>query len=237
MKPPPLAATTLGSRIGSPATTGVRTMAPTKSLMASGRSGFLMKLELAAAAGQVCQPTSLGRRQLGRYRDRSWRPAPRRSRAAAAAAAALGASGARLPLASIGGNAAGERERHRGRRDARVSLRFTFHNDANGGSAVSLAISQLNVKAWLMRRIQIALITRYAVAFCGPTHAGVAPSHRVSPPIVNELSPPSIRCADRRQRRRRERDAVGNAAVAAMQPLGPFAADEQSAAAAWAETG
>src|SRR5262249_53445883 len=55
---PPLALTTLLSRIGSPAATGLRTMAPTKSLMASGRSDFLMKLELAASAGQVCQPTS-----------------------------------------------------------------------------------------------------------------------------------------------------------------------------------
>ena len=58
MKPPPLATTTLESRMGSPAETGVRTIAPTKSLMASGRSVFLMKFELAEAAGQVCQPIS-----------------------------------------------------------------------------------------------------------------------------------------------------------------------------------
>src|SRR5208282_5501335 len=35
-----------------------RTMAPTKSLMASGRSVFLMKVALAEAAGQVSQPMS-----------------------------------------------------------------------------------------------------------------------------------------------------------------------------------
>ena len=84
MKPPPLAATTLESRIGSPAATGVRTIAPTKSLMASGRSVFLMKLAVAAAAGQVCQPTSPSPTP-GRCRGRSWRPAHRRWRAAAAA--------------------------------------------------------------------------------------------------------------------------------------------------------
>ena len=58
MKPRPLAATTLESRIGSPSKTGVRTMAPTKSLIASGRSVFLITFDPVEAAGQVCQPTS-----------------------------------------------------------------------------------------------------------------------------------------------------------------------------------
>jgi hypothetical protein len=35
------------------------------------------------------------------------------------------------------------------------------------GPAASSGFHQLNVKAWLMRRIQIALITRYAKAFDG----------------------------------------------------------------------
>ena len=39
--------------MGSPAETGVRTMAPTKSLIASGRSLFLTKFEFAESAGQV----------------------------------------------------------------------------------------------------------------------------------------------------------------------------------------
>src|SRR5215831_14166115 len=59
MKPPPLARTTLESRIGSPATIGERTIAPLNSLIASGRSLFLTKAELADAAGQVRQPRSL----------------------------------------------------------------------------------------------------------------------------------------------------------------------------------
>ena len=38
--------------------TGMRTTAPTNWFMASGRSVFFTKLELAAACGQSCQPTS-----------------------------------------------------------------------------------------------------------------------------------------------------------------------------------
>ena len=48
----------LESRMGSPATIGERTIAPTNSLIASGRSLFLTRAELADAAGQVCQPRS-----------------------------------------------------------------------------------------------------------------------------------------------------------------------------------
>ena len=107
MKPPFLATTTLLSRIGSPAATGLRTIAPTKSLMASGRSDFLMKLELAASAGQVCQPTSRS--------PTTW-PTPRSDLATSTstvasgggAGAGFGGSGARVPLAQPGGNAAGE---------------------------------------------------------------------------------------------------------------------------------
>jgi hypothetical protein len=41
------------------------------------------------------------------------------------------------------------------------------NHDAAAGQAAVPEFHQLNVKAWLIRRIQIALITRYAVAF-GP---------------------------------------------------------------------
>jgi hypothetical protein len=41
------------------------------------------------------------------------------------------------------------------------------NREAATGQATVPEFHQLNVKAWLIRRIQIALITRYAVAF-GP---------------------------------------------------------------------
>ena len=54
MKPDPLALTSFGSRIGSPAMKGARAIEPMTSLVASGRSLRRMKLLLAVAAGQVC---------------------------------------------------------------------------------------------------------------------------------------------------------------------------------------
>src|SRR5208282_2016574 len=132
MKPLPLAATTLGSRIGSPAAMDERTMAPTKSLMASGRSVFLMKIALAEAA--VAALPWAPRAVEGR--SPAWRQRRR------------------------------QRGRHRVRSDARLSLRFTFQSDTTAGTAVNSGFHQLNVKAWLMRSIQIALIARYA-ALCG----------------------------------------------------------------------
>jgi hypothetical protein len=44
------------------------------------------------------------------------------------------------------------------------------------GSAAGSGFHQLNVKAWLMRRIQIALITRYAEAFDGRDRNDPMPS-------------------------------------------------------------
>jgi hypothetical protein len=44
--------------MGSPATIGERTIAPTNSLIASGRSLFLTRAELDDVAGHVCQPRS-----------------------------------------------------------------------------------------------------------------------------------------------------------------------------------
>src|SRR6185312_16682262 len=60
MKPDPLALTSLGSRIGSPAMNGERAIEPTIWLAASGCSLRRMKLLLAVAAGQVCHCRSSG---------------------------------------------------------------------------------------------------------------------------------------------------------------------------------
>src|SRR6266478_2044956 len=54
MKPDPLALTSFGSRIGSPARNGARAIEPETSLVASGRSLRRIKLWLAVAAGHVC---------------------------------------------------------------------------------------------------------------------------------------------------------------------------------------
>ena len=54
-KPDPLALISLPSRIGSPVRNGVRAIEPAICCTASGRSGLRTKLELAAAAGQLCQ--------------------------------------------------------------------------------------------------------------------------------------------------------------------------------------
>ncbi len=54
MKPEPLALTSFGSRIGSPAMKGERAIEPAISLVASARSVRRMKLLLAAPAGQLC---------------------------------------------------------------------------------------------------------------------------------------------------------------------------------------
>src|SRR5258708_31304682 len=53
MKPEPLALTSVGWRIGSPAMNGARAIEPAISLVASGRSLGRIKLLLAVAAGQV----------------------------------------------------------------------------------------------------------------------------------------------------------------------------------------
>jgi hypothetical protein len=58
MKPDPVAFTSFGSRIGSPAINGERAIEPTTSLVASGRSLRRIKLALAVAAGHVCHWTS-----------------------------------------------------------------------------------------------------------------------------------------------------------------------------------
>ena len=160
MKPPPLAMTTLGSRIGSPATRDERTMAPTKSLIASGRSVFLMKVALAEAAGQVCQPMSPA--------PTTW-PVLRSVLATSTSTVAsgggggtaLGASGCRRPLASMAATPPAARATPSTiRRAAFITLHVP--NDATAGTAVNSGFHQLNVKAWLMRSIQIALIARYA---------------------------------------------------------------------------
>jgi hypothetical protein len=52
------------------------------------------------------------------------------------------------------------------RRQPVASTRPELPNrDAAAGQATVPEFHQLNVKAWLIRRIQIALITRYALAF------------------------------------------------------------------------
>jgi hypothetical protein len=56
------------------------------------------------------------------------------------------------------------------RRAAFITL--VFQNDADGGdNPPPREFQQLNVKAWLMRRIQIALIPRYAELFEQPRRA------------------------------------------------------------------
>ena len=55
MKPEPLEFTSLASRIGSPATNGVRTIMPFKFSTAFGRSVLRMKLPLAVVCGHACQ--------------------------------------------------------------------------------------------------------------------------------------------------------------------------------------
>src|SRR6202171_4973782 len=54
MKPEPLALTSFGSRLGSPAIHGARAIEPALWVVASGRSLRRMKLLLAVAAGHVC---------------------------------------------------------------------------------------------------------------------------------------------------------------------------------------
>src|ERR1700712_1950289 len=54
MKPDPLALTSFGSRMGSPAINGDRAIDPTICLVASGRSVRLIKLLLVPDAGQDC---------------------------------------------------------------------------------------------------------------------------------------------------------------------------------------
>ena len=54
MKPDPLALTSFGSRIGSPAINGARAIEPATCVVASGRSLRRMKLLVAVAAGQAC---------------------------------------------------------------------------------------------------------------------------------------------------------------------------------------
>ena len=60
MKPEPLALTSFGSRIGSPAMKGERAIEPAIWVVASGRSLRRMKVLLALAAGQVCHCMSSG---------------------------------------------------------------------------------------------------------------------------------------------------------------------------------
>jgi hypothetical protein len=55
-------------------------------------------------------------------------------------------------------------ERYQVRSSAQVSLRFTFLVTRTAGGTGSTGFHQPNVKAWLIRRIQSALITRYASA-------------------------------------------------------------------------
>ena len=164
----------MGSRIGSPAAMDERTMAPTKSLMASGRSLFLMKIALAEAAGQVCQPMSpaptilagseigLGDQHVDRRERRRWRRY-------------LGRLGLSKAARQHGGSAAGsegdtEYDQTRGFHYASRSKVTT-----TAGTAVNSGFHQLNVKAWLMRSIQIALIARYA-ALCGDRIQRLSPT-------------------------------------------------------------
>ena len=87
--------------MGSPAEMGERTIAPTKSLIASGRSVCLTKLDPAEAAGHVCQPISAASIVL---------PVSRSDLAIRTSTVARGgASGFRLPLARIVGNGAGSK--------------------------------------------------------------------------------------------------------------------------------
>ena len=60
MKPEPLALMSLASRIGSPATNGVRAIEPANCWTASGLSLLRMKFGPAAAVGQVCHLMSAG---------------------------------------------------------------------------------------------------------------------------------------------------------------------------------
>src|SRR4029077_16772302 len=94
------------------------------------------------------------------------------------------------------------RERHRGQPDARLSLRFTSHVTA--GSAVIAGFDQLNVKAWLMRRIQIALILRCFRPCRAAASSNAEHRHPLGLRIDNEGGG-------------REGDAVGHAAIGTVQ--------------------
>src|SRR5271165_6578625 len=90
--------TTLESRMGSPATIGERTIAPTNSLIASGRSLFLTRAELDDVAGQVCQPRSPSLITCPVLRSAL---ATRTSVVASGGGGGGAGAGVRLPLASM----------------------------------------------------------------------------------------------------------------------------------------
>jgi hypothetical protein len=135
--------------MGSPLATDTRTMAPTNSLMAFGRSVFLMNAEFAAAVGQVCHPTSMLPINCPLARSVF---ATSTSTVSIGATAALTGSGSWPPRAS---NAATPPAASATPRTTRRAAFITLHIplDAAAGVAVIAGFHQLNVKAWLMRRI------------------------------------------------------------------------------------
>src|SRR5580698_6110197 len=92
------------------------------------------------------------------------------------------------------------------RRAAFITLHFPHDNTA--GRAVIAGFEQLNVKAWLMRRIQSELM------YCC---FGLAAAHSSD---AERGHPLGLRVND--ERSDRERDAVRNAGVLAMQPFRPW---------------
>ncbi len=159
-KPEPLASTTIGSKTGCPAASGTRTMAPVNWLIASGRADLTIKLPLDELFGHTAQPISLAAMTSPRLRLVL---ATSTSTVSSVTTGALAGSGAGLRpwLAKYAATPpAAMATPNTTRRAAFITLHFP--NDALARCAVMAEFDQLNVKAWLMRRIQIALILGYA---------------------------------------------------------------------------
>ena len=194
------------------------TTAPTKSLIASGRSLFLTRAELADAAGQVCQPTSPSlitcpvlRSVLATRTSTSW--------PAAAAAAPGGRRGVCDTAREHGRNRTGRKRDHQTMMRERLIVTSVSHASKGGAQTGRRAgISSAKRQGMVNEAYPIALITRHA-GICGPPDAKIGRACGRPALAADRRHPLGVRVDD--QRRGRQRDAIGHAAIAAMQPLGP----------------
>jgi hypothetical protein len=164
----------LASRIGSPAENAARVIEPATWLMASGLSDLRMKFALAAAAGQVCQllggnrmaqsDVRIGDQDVDGFQldDRGGGGRLRRR---------VGSSGQQRGNAASGdgdhehNDTRGFHTLHFPLITLRPNATATATRRPNRNVVVHRGFQQLNVKAWLMRRIQIELIVRSVTGF------------------------------------------------------------------------
>src|SRR5271168_288940 len=174
--------------------------------MAFGRSAFLIKLGLAAAAGQVCQTMSGSAMTSPRVRSDLATSTSTVSSGGAATTGGGGGGGGLPPLAKYAATPpAATATPSTTRRAAFITLHFPRNGTAK----------------WAVRRRISAVKRQSMVNEAYPNRVNIALIRGLVPVLGRERGHPfGLRV--HQERGRRERDAVGYAAVAAMQPLRPL---------------